>query len=86
MFTVYAIRSQTTAKIYIGQTENFEVRLKRHNEELKYNPKGYTAKNHGPWKLVYKETFKTRSEALLREKFLKSHVGRNFVRTKLSGV
>ena len=31
MFVVYAIRSLTTGRIYIGQTKNFEDRLRNHN-------------------------------------------------------
>lgn len=81
MFTVYVIRSQSTDKIYIGQTDNLEKRLKRHNKELFYNKKSYTAKNNGPWKLIYEETFKTRVEAIKREKVLKSHVGRDYIRS-----
>ena len=80
MFTTYVIKSVSTDKIYIGQAEDFEKRLKRHNKELSYNKKSYTAKNKGPWKLVYKEVFKTRTEALKREKYLKSHVGRDYIR------
>lgn len=84
MFTVYVIQSETTGKIYIGQTSDFEKRLKRHNKELLYNPKSYTAKNKGPWKLVYKETFNTRTEVIKRENFLKSHAGRDYVRFKMN--
>ena len=84
MFTVYVIQSKSTAKIYIGQTKDYKERLKRHNKELPYNPKGYTAKNKGPWNIVYKESFKIRSEAVTREKFLKSHAGRDYLKRILA--
>lgn len=83
MFTIYVIKSESTGKIYVGQTEDFEKRLKRHNKELPYNKKSYTTKNIGPWKLVYKEVFGTRIEALKREKYLKSHVGRDYIRLSI---
>lgn len=83
MFTVYVIQSESTGKIYIGQTANWGKRLKIHNQELPYNPKGYTAKNKGPWKLTYKETFETREEAIKREKYFKSHIGRDYIRSSM---
>jgi len=81
MFTVYVIKSQSTGKIYAGQTADLTKRLARHNKELHYNPKGYTAKNKGPWKLVYQETHKTRTEALKKERYLKSHMGRDYIKS-----
>ena len=88
MFAVYVIQSKETGKIYIGQTSDLQNRLKRHNKEFLYNPKVYTAKHKGPWKIVYEETYKTRKEAIRKEKYLKSHAGRNYVRSviKTSGV
>lgn len=84
MVTVYVIKSESTDKIYVGQTENFESRIQRHNKELTSSTKSYTAKNKGPWRPVYKETFKTRSEAIKREKYLKSHVGRDYIKNILA--
>ncbi|MBI2327472.1 GIY-YIG nuclease family protein [Candidatus Curtissbacteria bacterium] len=84
MYTVYVIKSESTGKIYIGQTAVKVTRLKRHNKELPYNPKGFTAKNVGPWRIVYEETFETRTEALKKEKYLKSHVGRDYIRKTLA--
>jgi len=86
MFKVYVIQSKSTGKTYIGQTDDLQKLLRRHNKELPYSSKSYTAKNVGPWKLVYNETFKKRAEAVKREQFLKSHVGRNFVSDKIKGV
>lgn len=85
MFTVYVVQSETSAKIYIGQTENLDKRLKRHNEELPIKKKSYTYKNKGKWNLVYKEEFQTRKEAVKREKYLKSFRGRQFIRNKILG-
>jgi putative endonuclease len=48
--------------------------LKSHNSE---NGKGFTNK-FKPWTLVYSEEFSTKSEAMRREKQLKSAKGREF--------
>ncbi len=55
-----------------------EKRLFAHNKL----PKGWT-KNHRPWKMVYKEEFSDKSLALQREKELKSHQGRDFIRKEI---
>lgn len=79
---VYALVSCPTGKIYIGQTQNLEMRLKQHNKPLSFK-KNYTKLNKGPWKVFYKEIASTRKEAILREKQLKSARGRAFLKTLL---
>lgn len=79
MFLVYVLRSQTSGERYIGQTDDLDRRIAQHNDP---NRSGipFTAKNPGPWVLVYREAHATRSEALRREKWLKSGVGRECMR------
>ena len=84
MFTVYAIINDND-KIYIGQTADLEKRLKRHNGVLKNNSESYISKNKGEWRLVHKEEFNTREEAIVREKQLKSYQGRKSVRSIIEG-
>lgn len=79
MFTVYVIKSESTNKIYIGQTKKLEERILRHNKIKPNKAKSYTYKNIGPWILVYKEVFNTRKEAVKREKELKSYKGREYL-------
>lgn len=79
MFSVYAIYN--SGKIYIGYTSDLCTRLQRHNGILKNKNSSYTSKNKGFWELIYKEEFKTRQEAINREKELKSFRGREFIRS-----
>ena len=51
--------------------EDIENRLKQHNSP---NRKTYTAKR-GPRELVHSEKYPSRSEAVVRENFLKSRAG-----------
>jgi len=67
MFYSYVIKSLKSGVLYKGSTENFERRLEEHNAGLS----NYTSK-HIPWELVLYETFKTRTEALNREKWYKT--------------
>ena len=81
MFTVYVIHSPTYDKIYIGYTSDLRNRLISHNE---LGDKGWTIK-YRPWELIHTEDFSTKSEALKREKQLKSSRGRHFIRTEILG-
>ncbi len=78
-FYVYILHSPATDKIYIGFTSDVEQRLKAHNELA---TKGWTIKFR-PWVLIHVETFLTKSEALKREKELKSSRGRDFIRKNI---
>ena len=77
MYWVYAIYNPKNKKIYIGQTKDLNARLEMHNNHILG---GYTSRFTGEWKLIYKESVATRSEALIREKQLKSYRGREYVR------
>jgi putative endonuclease len=68
---VYAIQSQVTGRIYIGQTEAFERRLKEHN-----SGKVSSTSNDKPWALLKTEYFSSRSEARWAERQLKMSKGR----------
>ncbi len=81
MYLVYVMYSENFDKIYIGMTSNLEQRLLSHNELSK---KGWTIKFR-PWKIVYKESFKSKQEALKREKELESFRGREFIRNQILG-
>ena len=66
-FIVYILYSSTKDKFYIGFTSDLEERIIRHNQKSK----GFTG-NTNDWKIVYTETYTTKSEALSREKQIKS--------------
>lgn len=71
MYYVYMLYSAIVDRYYVGQTSNLEERLKRHNQgRSKYTKSGI------PWKLVYKESFETRSDAMSREMKLKQSKSR----------
>ncbi|MGQ0827151.1 MAG: GIY-YIG nuclease family protein, partial [Bacteroidota bacterium] len=46
---------------------------------------GKYTKNKGPWVLVYSESYITRSEAVKREKYFKTGVGRDLIK-KITGL
>jgi len=75
MFIVYAIRSEVRNYIYVGMTGNIERRLKEHN-----NGENRSTKAYKPFVLIYTETFQTRVEAREKEKYLKSGIGKEFLK------
>jgi putative endonuclease len=83
-FTVYVLVSDSTGRRYVGQTEDLERRLAEHNTPA-HNVRKYTSRNAGPWRLVFSEEYATRAEAMRREKWLKSGVGRQWLQVTLNG-
>jgi len=79
MFYTYLLYSAKFEKIYIGQTSDLEARIIYHNE-IAVN--SYTSK-YRPWTIIYCEKFCSRSEAMKREKQLKSAKGREFAWQKV---
>ena len=80
MFYTYILKSETSGKIYIGQTADLENRLMRHNGLLPTKKSSFTSKQGKDWKIIYTERFDTRAEAMKREKELKSGKGREFIK------
>ena len=75
MFNVYVLYSPSYNKIYIGFTSDLENRLRSHNM---FASKGWTIKFR-PWEILFTENFETKTEAMKREKQLKSAKGRNYI-------
>ena len=77
MFTVYILYSATYNKTYVGYTSDITARFNSHNE---LSNKGWTIKFR-PWELIHTEGYETKQEAMKREKWFKSGVGRTYIRT-----
>src|SRR5688572_18723041 len=73
---VYAIVSIDREYIYVAQTDNLSRRIDQHN-----SGKSRATKPYAPFKLIFTEEHATRTEARIREKFLKSCFGRRRLKT-----
>jgi len=78
-FFTYVIYSQDHDKIYVGFTSDLDNRLKAHNHPKN---KGYT-KRFQPWVVVHFEAFDQKSDAIKREKELKSFQGRQWIKMNI---
>jgi putative endonuclease len=75
-FTVYILFSEKSGKHYTGYSSHLVDRLESHN----HLGNEWTAK-YRPWKLIYTKEFETKREAMAYEKWLKTGVGRDFIKT-----
>ncbi len=76
MNVVYIIESETISKWYIGYSTNLDARLEDHNSN---RSKWTRFKGQGPWQLIFKREFDTKSEALKFEKQLKKIKNKRYI-------
>ena len=74
MFHLYILQSGSTGRYYVGQTKDLAGRVAYHNANY-----SKSLKNRGPWALVYSEEYATRSEAMRRERQIKSWKDRQLI-------
>lgn len=66
MYFVYILESLTDGDFYKGCTDDYERRLEEHNKgESKFT------RTKLPWRLIFVQIFKTKRDALIRERQLK---------------
>jgi putative endonuclease len=73
-FFVYILQSQKDFSFYIGQCEDLDYRLSKHAD----GQSKYTSSKL-PVRLVYFEVYKTRTEAIKREKEIKNKKSRKYI-------
>ncbi len=78
-FLEYIIYSPSLDQYYIGQTENLEDRLFRHN-----NSGSKSTKKVNDWILKYSEEFSTRGKAIQRELQIKNKKSRKYIESLIS--
>ena len=76
LFTTYVLHSEKFMKHYTGYTSDLQSRLLSHQE---LGNKDWTTK-YRPWKLIFTKEFTNKSDARKFEKWLKTGVGRDFIK------
>ena len=78
MFYTYVLLSEKDHKQYVGYTKNLKLRFEQHC-------KGDvpSTKNRRPLKLLYYEACCNQQDATRREKHLKTHYGKMFLKKRL---
>jgi len=79
MFFVYVLKSLSRKYLYVGLTNNPERRLDEHQ-----NGKEKTTAPYRPFERILLEQFSDRIDARKREKYLKSGVGKEYIKENFS--
>ena len=69
MYSVYLIQNDETDELYIGTTHDLKQRLSTHNG----GGQKFTTRKSGTWCYVYVEVYRSKADALQRERKLKVH-------------
>ncbi|MCL5004832.1 MAG: GIY-YIG nuclease family protein [Patescibacteria group bacterium] len=78
MFYAYIIQSKKDKRLYTGFTNDLRKRFKQHNEG-----KSAWTKGRGPWNLIYYEACLDEEDAKMREKYLKTGMGKRYLKNRL---
>jgi len=78
MYYVYVIQSEKDGKWYTGFTNDLRKRFNKHRLG-----KVFSTKNRGPFILIYYEACLNEQDAKDREKYLKSGMGKRYLKNRL---
>ncbi|MGD0976973.1 MAG: GIY-YIG nuclease family protein [Minisyncoccia bacterium] len=78
VYFVYVLQSIRDKKFYTGYTKNLKLRFEQHQKGLVNS-----TKNRRPLKLIYFEGCLNQQDATHREKYLKTYLGKFFLRNRL---
>ena len=78
MYYTYVLISKKDGRFYTGYTDNLNKRLAEHNKA-----KVLSTKSRLPMLLIYYEVCKNKEDAKAREKYLKSGMGKKYIRNRL---
>ena len=77
MHYLYALYSDSTDKYYVGETNDLDARLVKHNNH--FYRKSYT-KSASDWEVVLDKRCNNREEALYLEDFIKRMKSKKFIK------
>ena len=78
MFYVYVLRSIQDNQLYTGFTHDLRSRLEKHKSK-----KVISTRHRGDLQLIYFESCLNEMDAKRREKYLKSGIGKRFLKSRL---
>ena len=78
MFYVYVIESKKEGRWYTGFTEDLRKRFDKH-----HNGEVLSTKGRGPFTLIYYEACRDKYDAIARERYLKTGMGKRYLKNRL---
>ena len=76
-YYIYVLLSDKDHNLYVGFTENLQSRLEEHRKG-----RVISTKDRRPLTLIYSEACRNKTDALKREKYLKTYLGKMFLRNR----
>lgn len=74
----YVLKSKKDGRLYTGSTGNLRKRIEEHN-----SGRVESTKNRGPFVLIYYEACINLQDARCRERYLKSGMGKRYLKNRL---
>ncbi|MCJ7581647.1 MAG: GIY-YIG nuclease family protein [Candidatus Aminicenantes bacterium] len=78
MYYTYVLLSTKENKLYLGFTQDLRTRMELHRRGFMIKEK-----NNGSLKLIYLEACLNKKDAIRRDKYLKSFLGRKYLKIRL---
>ena len=78
MFYSYVLRSKKDKRFYTGATSDLRKRFSQHN-----NGEVLSTKGRGPFELIYYEACTNQTDGFVREKYLKTGMGKRYIKNRL---
>jgi putative endonuclease len=78
MYYTYVLKSRKDGKMYTGYTKDLKLRFEQHEQG-----RVKATKHRRPLELIYYEACLSEKDALRREKYLKTHYGKMFLKNRL---
>ena len=78
VYYTYVLLSKKDGKFYTGYTQDLKVRFELHTKG-----KVESTKDRRPLELVYYEACLSQKDATLREKYLKTHYGKMYIKKRI---
>ena len=78
MYYTYVLRSEKDNRLYTGSTNDLRKRLSEHNSGIVTS-----TRSRGPFELIYYEASPNEQDARAREKYLKTGMGKRYIKNRL---
>lgn len=78
MYYVYVLQSRKDNQFYTGYTNNLKKRFEEHN-----TGKSFHTSKHAPYDIVYYEAACNKQDAMARERYLKSGMGKRYIKNRI---
>ena len=79
-FYTYVFKSHKDGEFYTGATSNLKKRLKEHNSGLLSS-----TLYRSPFELIYFDACLNKDDPYMRERYLKTGVGKRYIKNRLKG-